>query len=237
MIRVSDIDLLTADEMVAIDERQSRQQSDWKAVPSHGELVKFLGIELVVLPGVFPPKDDTKLLAEHLRIPSGSTVLDIGTGTGALAIWAAQHGASSVVATDISAMAVKNANQNVERLRLGNQVNVRLGHGLTTVASTEHFDIMIANLPGRNKPAVDDISATQWDTNFQAHRALFEGAAGHLAPEGVIFMAKANYPDLLEMVSLAEQHGFKVGVAGWSGQQVDDPRKYYVLELRVAGDV
>ncbi|HTF94363.1 MAG TPA: hypothetical protein VK632_15040, partial [Verrucomicrobiae bacterium] len=77
----------------------------------------------------------------------------------------------------------------------------------------------------------------QWDTNFQAHRALFEGAADHLASGGVIFMAKANYPDLLAMVSLAELHGFKIGVSGWSEQQVDDPRKYYVLELRMVGDV
>jgi release factor glutamine methyltransferase len=237
MIRVSDIDILTADQMAAIDERQSRQQADWKAVPSHGELVKFLGIELIVLPGVFPPKDDTNLLAEHLCIPAGSTVLDVGTGTGALAIWAAQHGAGSVVATDISAMAVKNANQNLERLHLDNRVDVRLGHGLTTVASTERFDIIIANLPGRNKPAVDDTSTAQWDTNFQAHRALFEGAAGHLAPHGVIFMAKANYPDLLEMVGLAELHGFTVKVAGCSESQLDDPRKYYVIELRMAGNV
>ncbi len=235
LIRVSDIPILTGEEMAAIDERQAKQQSDWKSAPSRGYLVDFLGVELSVLPGVFPPKDDTQLLAKHLRIPSGARVLDMGTGSGALAIWAARQGAGSVLATDISPMAVTNAAQNVERLGLGDRVQVRLGQGLTGVTASERFDVIIANLPGRNKPAPDDTAAAQWDTDFQAHRALFAGASARLAPGGVIFMVKASYPDLLEMVSLAEQHGFSVEVAGRSELRVGDRRTYYVLEIRRAG--
>jgi release factor glutamine methyltransferase len=217
--------------MEAIDQRQIRQQSEWKAIPTEGKLMSFLGTELVVLPGVFPPKEDTVLLAQHLHIGGRETVLDVGTGTGALAIWAAQRGAASVVALDISEVAVRNAKRNVERLGFEDRVDIRVSDVFSSVDPPESFDIILANLPGRNKVAVDDTSAAQWDTEFRAHRALFVGARTHLRAGGAMYMVKANYPDLLEMVNLAQSHGWKVTVIGRSTSEEGDPRRYYVLSL------
>jgi len=233
------IDVLTQDEMNAIDQRQAQQQLEWKAIPEDGKIMSFLGAELVVLPGVFPPKEDTALLAEHLPISGSETVLDLGTGTGALALWAAQQGAASVVAVDIADAAVRNAKRNVERLGLGSRVDVRTGDAFSCVGSSESFDIILANLPGRNKTADNDTSAAQWDTEFRAHKALFAGARAHLRPGGTIYMVKANYPDLLEMVSLAEAGGYEVAIIGQSHPTENDPRRYYVLSLSCSnqGDV
>jgi methylase of polypeptide subunit release factors len=225
------VDVLTQEEMGAIDKRQAQEQLEWKRIPPEGQVVSFLGTELVVLPGVFPPKEDTVLLAKHLPTRGAATVLDVGTGTGALAIWAAQHGATSVIAVDIAAAAVRNAKQNVERLGLDGGIEVRHGHVFSSIAPSESFDIILANLPGRNKAAVDDISAAQWDTDFRAHRALFEGARAHLRPGGAIYMVKANYPELLEMVNMAETCTYEVVVIARSTPEEGNPRTYYVLSL------
>lgn len=227
------IDVLTQQEMDAIDQRQIQQQMEWRAIPPEGRIVTFLDTELVVLPGVFPPKEDTALLAGQLRFRGTEAVFDLGTGTGALAIWAAQRGAASVVAVDISVAAVRNAKQNVERLQLQGHVDVRAGHGFSSVDPTESFDIILANLPGRNKEAVDDTSAAQWDTEFRAHRALFAGALTHLRPGGTIYMVKANYPDIFEMISLAESYGYEVAIIGQSVPVTSDPRRYYALSLSI----
>jgi release factor glutamine methyltransferase len=220
--------------MEAIDRRQVQQQLQWKAIPREGQIVSFLGTELVVLPGVFPPKEDTVLLAENLPNTGAATVLDVGTGTGALAIWAAQHGAASVIAVDIAETALRNAKQNVERLGFEGRIEVRRSHVFSSIAPSESFDIILANLPGRNKAAVDDTSAAQWDTGFKAHRALFEGARAHLRPGGAIYMVKANYPDLLEMVTLAETCGFEVTVIGRSTPEKGASRRYYALSISIS---
>lgn len=225
------VHVLTAEQMEAIDCRQAAQQTDWRAIPKGGRIEAFLDMELVVLPGVFPPKEDTVLLAKNVPIISGMKVLDIGTGTGALAVWAAQQGAASVVAVDVIEAAVNNAKRNVERLRVGDRVDVREGDVFSTVAPSESFDVILANLPGRNKPAVDEISVAQWDTGFRAHRALFKGARRHLRPGGAIYMVKANYPDLLEMAELAGSHDFETEIIGQSTPAEGDPRKYYALSL------
>ncbi len=225
------IDILTQEEMEAVDKLQVQQQAEWNTIPHNGKEVSFLGLDLVVLPGVFPPKEDTALLAQHIRAIDAATVLDVGTGTGALALWAAHHGATSVIAVDISPAAVRNAKQNVERLGLADRIEVRTGHVFSSIAPFESFDIILANLPGRNKTAVDYISAAQWDTEFGAHRALFEGARTHLRHGGIIYMVKANYPDLLEMVTLAEACGYTVTVLDQSTAQEGSPRRYVALSL------
>ena len=231
------IEVLTQDEMKEIDRRQTLQQAEWKAIPEEGQVTKFLGTELVVLPGVFPPKADSLLLAEHLRLDGVRKVLDMGTGTGALAIWAAEQGAASVVAVDIAKAAVRNAKRNVERLGLGNRIDVRLGSGFDSISKSESFDVILANLPGRNKRADDETSAAQWDTEFRAHRSLLVGAKTHLRSNGRIYMVKANYPDLLELVSLAEAGGYDVAVLAKSTPIDGDPRRYYVLSLSLVSEI
>ena len=132
---------------------------------------------------------------------------------------------------DIAGAAVGNAQKNVERLGLTDRIEIRTGDVFSSIAPTESFDIIVANLPGRNKAAVDDTSAAQWDTDFHAHRALFEGARTHLRTESAIYMVKANYPDLLEMVILAETFGYKVTAFGQSPPEDGSPRRYYALSL------
>ena len=61
-------------------------------------------MRIITLPGVFQPRSDTWMLAEALRehLRPGGHVLDLCTGSGALAVTAALHGAGRVVAVDVS---------------------------------------------------------------------------------------------------------------------------------------
>ena len=80
------------------------------------------------------------LLAE--RIKGGERILDVGTGSGILAVAAAKLGAVSVLATDIDTLAVDAASQTVRQNGLSNVVDVREG----SVPAGETFDIVVANL-------------------------------------------------------------------------------------------
>lgn len=66
-------------------------------------------MRLVVLPGVFAPISDSRLLAAHLCAelrPEDHRVLDVFTGSGLLALTAARAGARHVTAVDVSRRAV-----------------------------------------------------------------------------------------------------------------------------------
>lgn len=98
-------------------------------------------------PGVYRPQHDTWLLVHALSqsgLPSGGSALDIGTGTGALAVAAARYGARSVTAVDISRRAVAITRLNC-RLH---GVPVRAVRGDFEVLLTgERFDLILANPP------------------------------------------------------------------------------------------
>ena len=94
------------------------------------------------------------------------------------------------------------------------------------------FDVVIANLPGRNAVAGDLVQAAQWDTNFRAHSQFFASVASHLQAEGRIIMTKANYPELNELLEMTTRLGFVNGVLDTCEPKPDDPRTYYVLEFK-----
>ncbi len=86
-----------------------------------------------------------EMLFEEVFWPKGfgPLVLDIGTGTGILAIAAAKFGAKKVIAIDIDAQAVKIAKQNVYRNAVENKISVFLS---PVSELNEHFDLIMANI-------------------------------------------------------------------------------------------
>ena len=225
------IPTLSAMQLEDVDRRQQAQQQEWASAAPAGRLVEFYGRKLAVFAGVFPPKQDTQLLARAMQIVRGNRVADIGTGTGALAIRAADQGAISVLAIDICDAAVANAHENIRRANLQSRVTVLKGNVFEAVAAGQVFDVVIANLPGRNKLAANDVATAQWDTEFKAHHRLFQEIRNHLSAAGRLYMVKANYPELNDAIHLACAHGLKPRIAARQKAPGDDPRTYYVLEF------
>jgi len=78
---------------------------------------------------------------------AGDAVLDLGTGSGILAIAAARLGAGRVLALDVDPQAVKAARENAARNVVGDTVEVREG-ALPEGARGERFDLIVANISG-----------------------------------------------------------------------------------------
>jgi release factor glutamine methyltransferase len=140
---------------------------------------------ILVMPDVFNPElfrtgaYFAMTLNEHL-VPPGSTVLDMGTGTGVGAIFAARW-ASRVVAVDINPAAVRCARINILLNHVEERVEVRHGNLFEPVRG-ERFDVMLFNPPFfRGAPAGALEHAWRADDVVERFAAA---AARHLASGG-----------------------------------------------------
>ncbi|MEU0842678.1 HemK2/MTQ2 family protein methyltransferase [Streptomyces sp. NPDC005962] len=176
-------------------------------------------MRLIAPPGVYAPQDDTALLAEAVcREPAmvGAQVLDIGTGTGALALLAARCGAVGVEAVDVSARAVLAAWVNA-RLS-GEPVRVRLG-GLASVASGRRFDVVLANPPyvpaRRGGPFERAGGARAWNAGPDGRAALDRLCAripGLLRPRGVLLLVQSALSGVGTTLERLAEQGLHVDV-------------------------
>ena len=110
----------------------------------------FRHIEVAVDPRALIPRPETELLVEIATETTGTVpsvplrVLDVGTGSGAVALAIADEIPGAVVhATDTSAAALRLAAENAERLGLSERVRFALG----SVPAEGAFDLVVANLP------------------------------------------------------------------------------------------
>jgi release factor glutamine methyltransferase len=154
-------------------------------------------MRLIRLPGVFRPRSDTWMLARALRseIEAGRrTVLDVCTGSGALALVAASERAEAT-AIDVSRRSVATVKLNAALRRL--RVDARRGDLFAAVAG-ERFDAIVSNPP--YVPAATDAlpsrgRARAWDAGRDG-RALLDricaGAAQHLNPGGVVLLVHSS---------------------------------------------
>jgi methylase of polypeptide subunit release factors len=97
------------------------------------------GIDIQIFRNVFSPAyfSDSEYFANHLPNVAGLRVLEIGTGTGLLAMKFAYGKAKSVTATDINLDAIRNAEHNVAFNDLDSTVVVRHGHIFPTRTGRE----------------------------------------------------------------------------------------------------
>jgi HemK-related putative methylase len=108
----------------------------------HRYVIQGMEVALVIPPEVFVPSPHTLGLAKHIRIAPGERLADIGTGSGIMAILAARLGAT-VLATDISDMAVAAAQANARR----NDAFIDVRQGDLFGDLEDRFDVIVANLP------------------------------------------------------------------------------------------
>lgn len=109
----------------------------------------FGGIELATSPFVMTPRQTSLGLVacatEHLEHRAG-VVVDVGTGSGAIALAVAEAAPQAAVwATDVSSTAVELARLNARRAGLHDRVTVRRGNLLDPFPGTA--DVIVANLP------------------------------------------------------------------------------------------
>src|SRR5262245_1022952 len=97
-------------------ENPSSKDHPWTFNSAH------LGKDVVVLPGVFSPFEAEMMMLpfmkENAKLFSGKRVLEIGTGSGIISVYAGVLGAAKVVGTDIAENAVKSLEQNAKRFGL-----------------------------------------------------------------------------------------------------------------------
>ena len=155
---------------------------------------EFFGLTLKVTPATLIPRPDTELLVEqalqHLavthascelgavRVPAGGSdglnVLDLGTGSGAIALAIAHaRPLAQIVACDASAEALEVAKENAQSLGLGN-VNFLASNWFDQLGGAQ-FDMIVSNPP---YIAEHDPHLSQGDVRFEPVTALTAGADG-----------------------------------------------------------
>ena len=132
-------------EPITVGERLLIKPSWIEMMPPPGRIVIDLDPGMAFGTGLHP-STQLCLRACEWAIGRDYKALDLGTGSGILAIAAAKLGARRVIARDIDEVAVKVAQENVERNGVQDRVIVQLGslEGLTT--SARHFDVVLVNI-------------------------------------------------------------------------------------------
>jgi release factor glutamine methyltransferase len=166
-------------------------------------------------PGVYRPQGDSRLLAESLRAARvGVRVLDVGTGTGALALTAARSGAAQVIAIDSSARAVFTARTNVWLRRLPVRV---LRSDLFEAVAGEVFDVIVANPPYvcAGDLAGPRRSCHTWDGGANGRLVLdrlCSSAPPLLAPGGMLLLVQSALCGVQNTIDLLRSGGLKAAV-------------------------
>ncbi len=206
--------LLSRDEM----ELSANALADWKLLETkrlNGEPIAYLvgkkgfhNIELQVAPGVLIPRPETELLVEIglreiTRLGGKAQLLDLGTGSGAIALAIASAAPNSqILATDQSPEALVIARSNTKYLNLESQVQFIQGSWYEAIGKDATFDLILSNPPYIEK---SDPHLKQGDLRFEPMDALTDQADGLSCLIAIISGAKLH---LNPKGLIAVEHGF-----------------------------
>lgn len=144
---------------------------------------EFYGRSFRVTPAVLIPRPETELLVEAVitwaRYHPVNTIVDVGTGSGAIAITlAAEMPSVQLMAIDLSPAALRIAEQNAERYHLTNRIEWLQGFLLQPVvhAVTQMMDVVVANLPYIAEEDIDELMPEVRD--YEPRLALAASAGG-----------------------------------------------------------
>lgn len=212
------------------DQWQKERQQLFKSVPPEGRKVLYLDKEFLVYPNTFWPFADSLPLVKNFKVSPGESVLDVGTGSGLIGIFACYKGAGKVLGVDINPAALQSATHNAQAHGFADIMQVRQSN-LFEALGDEQFDVITANLPFRNKPAHDIVAMAQWDTDFKTNTRFFEGVGRHLKPKGRLYYVQSNFGEFEAVKRLAQAAGLQV--TELAREAIDETRRqeFFVFEM------
>lgn len=177
----------------------------------------FWGRDFLVTPDVLIPRPDTETVIEtvlQLAKPENPTeVLDLGTGSGAIAVTlACENRLLHVTATDISERALAVAKENARRL--GATVSFLLSNWFESLPRYPLYDIIVSN-PPYIRPDDKHLQALSFEPlgaltdgidGLSCIRALIAGAPPHLTTGGVLLL-EHGYDQACDVRALFEKDG------------------------------
>ena len=161
-------------------------------------------IDIVVDPEVYNPSDDSYLLLKVVDVREGERFLEIGSGSGLVAIHAAKLGAD-VLASDISPLAVECTRRNA--LRNGVSIEVTQGDLFENISRS--FDVIAFNPPyldEENEPkSWIERSWSGGSGGTDVSNAFLEQAPRYLTPNGRIYMIMSSLGGLRSLLRTARE--------------------------------
>jgi release factor glutamine methyltransferase len=187
---------------------------------------EFYSLEFEVTRDVLIPRPETELLAatalEVLRERPHARVLDIGTGSGAIAITIALGApVARVMATDISAAALAVARRNAERLGCASRIEFAAGDGFAALTcSHPKFDLIVSNPPyipadelARLEPEVarfePEVALLGGKDGLEFYRRIAREVGSHLIGGGEV-MVEVGAGQAGQVADLLEESGCRV---------------------------
>lgn len=197
---------------------------------------EFYSLDLTVTPAVLIPRPETELLVDLVLARKPASVLDMGTGSGAIALALKHHlPGTRVVASDSSAAALEVAKRNATRFNL----NIELRHGRWFEAvAGERFEAVVCNPPyvAAGDPHLahlqfePQLAIESGADGLDAMRIVIREAPAHLLPGGWLLLEhgmgqQEAVRSLLEAAGLETTSGWPdlAGIPRVAGGRVKSP--------------
>jgi release factor glutamine methyltransferase len=181
-------------------------------------ITRAAGFRLSVRPTVFHPRYflSSEYFADFIsRLDlCGRHVIDVGTGSGILALAAARAGAEYVVAADINPNAALTAAENARANGLADHVRALCSNLLSAVAPRPLFDVILSS-PPKHAGEPRDLADRGWHAGpgYRDVADLFDQARGRLNRGGRLYVMVSSDTDLDLFGGLIERAGFRARVA------------------------
>jgi release factor glutamine methyltransferase len=188
---------------------------------------EFFALEFLVSPSVLIPRPDSEwIVTECLALAKGMespSVLDVGTGSGCLALAvASRHKGARVCATDVSEDALAVARRNAEKHKLQERVRFLQGDLFAPLAPAERFDFILSNPPyvsraelAKLAPEVRDheprLAIDGGEDGFAVIDRLIAVAPDHLAAGGYLILEIGFDQEAGARQRFAKHGGYEVG--------------------------
>ena len=165
---------------------------------------------------VYIPAEDSYLLAENLEIEYGKSVLEIGTGSGIVAMYASKL-TDKVTATDINFDAIMLAESNFKENNIDN-IELLFGNLFEPVKDRK-FDVILFNtpyLPTEEGEVLEDNLNYAFDGGLNGRKVIdlfLNEVKNHLNDGGIVQLIQSSLSDNDETLNILDELGFIAEIA------------------------